>query len=741
MPTVPHVSVLVAVHNGERYLRSALESILRQTVSDLELLVVDDGSTDSTPVVLAAVEDPRLRVIRNDERLGLAGALNRGLDEVSGRYIARMDADDIALPHWLEHVLDRLTAEPDVALVGAGVLEIVSTGQLGEVHVPESGVAVTRWHSHFSASPFFHNTVAFDGELFERHRLRYDESFGESEDYELWTRVLELAEADAVAEPLVLYRFHPEQASRRRSELQRTLGRQVALAQIASAAPALTGDDVELAWRFGFRLDLAPGEVEPALRAYLELLRSFSGSGRYSDDQLAGVRGVAARTIARRARSASGGERSALMRRALSLDPALLVHIAARRVRRTEARRRSRKQAEDLLRRDTAVAGAIRVAAVFPEPTPYRAPLLDCVAALDAIELTVIYAAPSVVGGRTWAIEHEHDARFLRGLRVPGAERILRHDYPVTPGVSRALERIRPDVVVVSGWSTFAAQAAIAWCRVRGIPYVLLVESHDEGPRSGWRRRVKGAVVPPIVRGASGVLVTGTLARRSMIERGARPERIHVFANTIDVEAFGTHADLLAARRPELRRELGIDDDDVAVLSVARLGPEKAHGALIGAIVAAQDPRLVLVLVGDGPERKRLETLAREQRARVIFAGDRPWEQIAESYVAADVFALLSERETWAVVVNEAAACGLPLVLSDRVGAAHDLLVDGENGVLVAAGDVEAAAAALRQLAADPRERRRMGARSRERVQDWGYGPSVAGFLTAARDAAGHPPR
>ena len=96
----------------------------------------------------------------------------------------------------------------------------------------------------------------------------------------------------------------------------------------------------------------------------------------------------------------------------------------------------------------------------------------------------------------------------------------------------------------------------------------------------------------------------------------------------------------------------------------------------------------------------------------------------------------LSEREPWAVVVNEAAACGLPLVLSDRVGAAHDLLRDGENGFLVEAGDVEAAAAAFRRLADDPVLRTTYGARSRELAQDWGYGPSVAGFVAAVREAA-----
>ena len=131
--------------------------------------------------------------------------------------------------------------------------------------------------------------------------------------------------------------------------------------------------------------------------------------------------------------------------------------------------------------------------------------------------------------------------------------------------------------------------------------------------------------------------------------------------------------------------------------------PEKGLDVLVHAVAEAGDPRLLLVLAGGGPERERLEELARVRGVRVVFAGDRAWERIVETYVAADVFALLSEREPWAVVVNEAAACGLPLLLSDRVGAAHDLLVDGENGALVAAGDVDGAADALRrQLAATP---------------------------------------
>ena len=340
----------------------------------------------------------------------------------------------------------------------------------------------------------------------------------------------------------------------------------------------------------------------------------------------------------------------------------------------------------------------------------------------------MIYAAETVAR-RTWQVEPLHRIVFLKGVRLPGVRQIFRHDYPVTPGIHTALRDADPQVVVVSGWSTFASQAAVAWCRAKRVPYLVLVESHDLGPRAGWRRAVKGAVVPRVLKPAAGVLVVGSLARTSAIERGADSERVRVFANTVDVPAWEARADRLRERRSELREALGIRNDDVAVVSVGRLAREKGFDTLLRA--AAGDERLTVLIAGEGPEREALTRLG----GRVRLLGDLDEERLAEAYAAADVFALLSLHEPWGVVVNEAAASGLPLVLSDRVGAAYDLLRDGENGFLVPAGAVAAAATALRRLADDPKLRRRMGARSRELVREWGYGPSVENFVAAVRDA------
>jgi glycosyltransferase involved in cell wall biosynthesis len=185
-----------------------------------------------------------------------------------------------------------------------------------------------------------------------------------------------------------------------------------------------------------------------------------------------------------------------------------------------------------------------------------------------------------------------------------------------------------------------------------------------------------------------------------MIAHGAPPERVRVFANTIDVDAWIERAQKLP-RTPH---------DGVVVLSVGRRVPDKGFDILEPACAAAG---------------VRVE----------VVAGGLSEDDLARRYVDADVFALLSRHEPWGVVVNEAAASGLPLVLSDRVGAAYDLLRDGENGLLVPADDVAAAADALRKLASDPDLRRRMGEQSRELVRGWDYEPSVENFVVAVREA------
>jgi glycosyltransferase involved in cell wall biosynthesis len=281
---VPLVSVLLAVYNDDRRVGAAVQSLLRQTLTDLEVIVIDDASTDATPERLSDLGDPRLRVLRNDERRGLAASLNRGLDEARGRYVARLDSDDIALPDRLDKQVAHVRSDPRLAIVGTAVSDLPERGGPGRTHVLPERARALRWHALFS-SPFFHPTVLLDRETLERHGLRYDTAFLESEDYDLWSRLFAVADGANLREPLVLKGLHSAQASQRRRDVQESFQRRVALREIDRVAPRV---DAEAAWRAGAR------RGGGSRRELMRLLRAFER--RHGRDWA--VRGAALRALA-----------------------------------------------------------------------------------------------------------------------------------------------------------------------------------------------------------------------------------------------------------------------------------------------------------------------------------------------------------------------------------------------------------------------------------------------------------
>ncbi|HKP12673.1 MAG TPA: glycosyltransferase [Blastocatellia bacterium] len=208
----PVLSVVLPVRNGETFLKAALDSIRAQTFSEFELIVVDDGSTDGTSEILAATNDPRLRIIRNTTRRGIAGSLNRGFESCRGRYVARMDADDISLPTRFARQVRFLEAHGEVGMCGTWVR--MFSGRWSRDRRLESDPERMRC-SLLMFNVLSHPSVMLRRELFTRHGLAYDESFENSEDYEMWTRASLLFPPGNLREVLLLYRVHPEQAGRR----------------------------------------------------------------------------------------------------------------------------------------------------------------------------------------------------------------------------------------------------------------------------------------------------------------------------------------------------------------------------------------------------------------------------------------------------------------------------------------------------------------------------------------------
>lgn len=201
----PRITVLMPVLNAERFLDQTLDSIWSQTYADFELLVVDDGSTDQTPDMLAGCGDPRLRVLRNSARMKLSGALNRGLDEARGEFVARMDADDLMRQDRLAHQVRYLEQHPDIGCCG-GWVRTFGDGPRRTRKFPVDP-DLLRAFALFHA-PFAHPTVMFRRTWFEREGLRYNGAYYPTEDYELWARVLKKMPCGNLSRTLVEYRVH-----------------------------------------------------------------------------------------------------------------------------------------------------------------------------------------------------------------------------------------------------------------------------------------------------------------------------------------------------------------------------------------------------------------------------------------------------------------------------------------------------------------------------------------------------
>lgn len=275
-PSPPTVSVVLSTYNDDQFLLPAIESVLGQTLADLELIVVDDGSTDDTAELLDSVDDRRLRVLRNQRNIGLTRSLNRGLEAARGRYIARLDADCLAVPQRLERQVDFLERNLSVGIVGSAAWKIDLSDQvLGVWTKPESDLEL-RWHS-LLATPFIHTSVTMRSSVLARHDLSYGESYRVAQDYDLWVRLLRHMQGANLRVPLVKERVRKAQVARMRSEQLENHFR-ISERAIREAMPRMriNRGDVRLMHslfvRRGDVSGLGKGERLHAVRCYLEML-------------------------------------------------------------------------------------------------------------------------------------------------------------------------------------------------------------------------------------------------------------------------------------------------------------------------------------------------------------------------------------------------------------------------------------------------------------------------------------
>lgn len=212
------VSVIMPAYNAEKYIKEAIDSILNQTYTDYEFIIINDCSTDNTEAVILSYSDPRIIYVKNGQNLGVAATLNRGLAIAQGEYIARMDADDISMPKRFEKQVAYLKDHVEVAVVGCAVERFSETDSYGVRTFAQS-------REMMSCDMLFSCGLAHPSVMMRRSVIvqigGYDREFDGLEDYELWCRVEEYYGILAMSDVLLRYRIHKFQVSKNPSEQYR----------------------------------------------------------------------------------------------------------------------------------------------------------------------------------------------------------------------------------------------------------------------------------------------------------------------------------------------------------------------------------------------------------------------------------------------------------------------------------------------------------------------------------------
>lgn len=387
----------------------------------------------------------------------------------------------------------------------------------------------------------------------------------------------------------------------------------------------------------------------------------------------------------------------------------------------------------------------LRLAYLVSHPIHYQSPLLRMIAAEPDIALTVFFQSDYLLRPEVdpdYGVEIDWQADMIGGFDSVFLPRLGRDNRPSffrpwTYGFWKRLIDGRFDALWVHGYARFDNILAMMVARLLGLRVLVRDDVTEMSKRRGPLHRSLKRLFMIMLRGlCDGVTTVGTLNADYFRQQGIPADRHFLVPAAIDNRFFRDGASKARREEPNLRRELGIEADAPVILFVARLLDVKQPELLLTAYAriagAADLGSPYLVFVGDGPLREVLAAeAARLGLTRVRLPGFEGQTRLPAYYAMADFLVLPSQYETWGFVVNEAMACGLPVIVSDRVGCRTDLVREGETGLIVPTGDVDALTAAMRRLLVDREATAAMGRKAETLIQDWDYAADLRGLRHA----------
>ncbi len=382
------------------------------------------------------------------------------------------------------------------------------------------------------------------------------------------------------------------------------------------------------------------------------------------------------------------------------------------------------------------------IAVVNTHPIQYFAPLYAYLGDSGDIDVTALYLSDFSLRGAkdagfgqvvTWDIDllsgynHRYVGPRWREIEPFG----LRESF--VPQIYDAVRRGGFDALWVNGHVNSSNFIAMAAARACGIPVFMRCETHLGLAASAVKIALRRPLLSMLYRQCDALLAIGSANSAFYRAMGVPQSKIHLAPYAIDNARFMRDARMTQEERRAVRRRYGLSEDRPVVLYASKLQRRKFPDDLLRAAqkLAAEGLEFELALAGAGEMLGELQAMAAAGGPRVVFPGFVNQSEMPRLLGACDVFVLPAQNEPWGLIVNEAMCAGLPIVISDELGCAPDLLREGENGFAFKARDVEALAKALRPLIADPQLRAAMSRKSLEIIGDWGYQRCLAGLRGA----------
>jgi glycosyltransferase involved in cell wall biosynthesis len=364
---------------------------------------------------------------------------------------------------------------------------------------------------------------------------------------------------------------------------------------------------------------------------------------------------------------------------------------------------------------------------------PYRIPVFNALAQQPEIDLHVVFLAETDPGLRDWHI-YRDEMSFSHEVLPSWRSRVGSHNLLLNRGLISALSQAAPDVIVCGGYNYVASWQAMSWARRNQVPFLLWIESTGRDQRSA--RAPVEFLKRKFVEGCDGFIVPGESSREYVCSYGISDGMICTAPNAVANDIFDRHGRNAIANAVRERQRFRLPQR--FLLFAGRFVPEKGIYELMEAyesLDAATRSEVSLVMVGDGPLRQELESKAQINPGLQV-RGFIQRDELATYYALSEMFVLPTHTDTWGLVVNEAMACGLPVIVSSAAGCVADLVRDGWNGYVVEPGQASQLSLAISRLAQDSELRRAMGSRSRDIIAQYSPKNCARGISAAALDFA-----